>query len=51
MVRVADGGNTLIAGVSGTVYFLNIGTGQNGTLIKQINNVPGAPVDVYQRTQ
>jgi hypothetical protein len=51
MVRVADGGNTLIAGVSGTVYFLNISTGQNGTLIKQINNVPGAPVDVYQRTQ
>ena len=51
MVKVTSGGNTLVAGVSGTVYFLDISTGKNGQLISQINNVPGSPVDVYQRTQ
>ena len=50
MVKVTDGGNTLIAGVNGTVYFLDISTGHNGQLIKQINNVPGSPVDVAVRT-
>ncbi|HEV2482624.1 MAG TPA: PKD-like family lipoprotein [Puia sp.] len=50
MVKVADGGNTLITGVDGTVYFLDISTGHNGQLIKQINNVPGSPVDVTVRT-
>jgi hypothetical protein len=50
MVKVINSGNTLIAGVSGTVYFLDISTGQNGQLIKQINNVPGSPVDVAVRT-
>jgi len=51
MLKVTDGGNTLITGVNGTVYFLDISTGHNGTLIKQINNVPGSPVDVTVRTQ
>ena len=51
MVKVTNGGNTLIAGVSGTVYFLDISTGRNGQLISQINNVPGSPVDVAVRTQ
>ncbi len=51
MVKVTNGGNTLIAGVSGTVYFLDISTGKNGQLLSQINNVPGSPVDVAVRTQ
>lgn len=51
MVKVTNGGNTLIAGVSGTVYFLDISTGKNGQLVNQINNVPGSPVDVAVRTQ
>jgi len=51
MVKVTDGGNTLIAGVDGTVYFLDISTGRNGQLIRQINNVPGSPIDVAVRTQ
>lgn len=51
MVKVTDGGNTLIAGVNGTVYFLDISTGKNGQVIKQIDNVPGSPVDVVVRTQ
>ncbi|HWB92444.1 MAG TPA: hypothetical protein VG605_11345, partial [Puia sp.] len=51
MVKVTDGGNTLIAGVNGTVYFLDIRTGRNGQIIKQINGVPGLPVDVAVREQ
>jgi hypothetical protein len=51
MVKVTNSGNTLIAGVSGTVYFLDISTGRNGQLINQINNIPGSPVDVAVRTQ
>jgi hypothetical protein len=51
MLKVTDGGNTLITGVNGTVYFLDISTGRNGQLIKQINNVPGSPIDVAVRTQ
>jgi len=51
MLKVTDGGNTLITGVNGTVYFLDISTGQNGQLIKQINNIPGAPIDVAVRKQ
>ena len=51
MVKVTDGGNTLIAGVNGTVYFLDISTGRNGQIIKQINGVPGSPVDVAVRKQ
>ncbi len=50
MVKVTNSGNTLIAGVNGTVYLRDISTGQNGVLIKQINNVPGSPVDVVVRT-
>lgn len=51
MVKVTDGGNTLIAGVNGTVYFLDISTGKNGLIVKQINGVPGSPVDVAVRTR
>lgn len=51
MLKTVDGGNTLIAGVEGTVYFLDISTGRNGQILHQINGIPGSPVDVYQRTQ
>lgn len=51
MLKVADGGSTLITGVNGTVYFLDISTGRNGQLIREIDNVPGSPIDVAVRTQ
>jgi hypothetical protein len=51
MVKITDSGNTLIVGVDGTVFFLNVSTGQNGSLIKRIDGVPGSPVDVTVRTQ
>ena len=51
MVKITDGGNTLIAGVDGTVFFLNVSTGQNGALVRRIDNIPGSPVDVTVRTQ
>jgi hypothetical protein len=51
MIKVTDGGNTLIAGAGNTVYFLDISTGRNGQVLKQINGVPGSPVDVVVRTQ
>jgi hypothetical protein len=33
------------------VYFLDIRSGRNGQIIKQINGVPGFPVDVAVREQ
>jgi hypothetical protein len=46
MVKVTDNGNTLIAGVDGAVYFLDISTGKNGEILKKYVGIPGAPVDV-----
>jgi hypothetical protein len=51
MLKVTDGGNTLITGVNGIVYFLDISTGRNGQLIREIDNVPGSPIDVAVRIQ
>jgi hypothetical protein len=45
MIKKVDD-NTLIAGVDGTVFFLDISTGKFGDIIKKITGVPGTPVDV-----
>jgi hypothetical protein len=49
MIKVTDNGNTLIAGVDGAVYFLDISTGKFGDVLKKYNGIPGAPVDVVVR--
>lgn len=51
MIRMADQGNTLIAGVAGSVFFLDVSTGKNGNVVREIDGVPGSPVDVAVRTQ
>lgn len=48
MMKLLDD-NTLVAGVDGTVYFLNVSTGYFGTLIKKIEGLPGTPVDIAVR--
>lgn len=45
MIKAIDEGNTLIAGVDGTVYFLDVSTGKFGDIKKKIDGIPGTPVD------
>jgi hypothetical protein len=49
MIKVIDNGITLLAGVEGSLYYLDINTGKFGDVIKKINGIPGAPVDVAIR--
>lgn len=49
MIKVTYSGNTLIAGVDGTVYFLDISTGKFGDILKKYDGIPGSPVDVVVR--
>lgn len=51
MLKVIDDGNTLVAGVDGTLYYLNISVGKYGDLIKKIDGIPGKPVDLAVRVQ
>ncbi|WP_205513853.1 PKD-like family lipoprotein [Longitalea arenae] len=46
MIKLADDENTLIAGVEGTIYFLDISTGKTGEILKRYTGIPGTPVDV-----
>jgi hypothetical protein len=46
MLKMADNDNTLIAGVEGSLYFLDVSTGVFGNVIKKIDGIPGDPVDV-----
>jgi hypothetical protein len=46
MIKVSDDDNTLMAGVDGIVYFLDISTGKNGDILKKYTGIPGSPVDI-----
>jgi hypothetical protein len=48
MVKLTDGDNTLIAGVDGAVYYLDVSTGKFGDVIRKYTGIPGAPVDVIK---
>ncbi|OQP58974.1 PKD-like family lipoprotein [Niastella populi] len=48
MVKLADNDNTLIAGVEGAVYYLDISTGKFGDVIRKYEGIPGSPVDVIK---
>lgn len=48
MIKLIDQ-NTLVAGVDGSLYYLNISTGANGSLLKKIDGIPGSPVDMAVR--
>jgi len=49
MIKVSADGNTLYAGVNGSLYYLNISTGNYGTLIKRIDGLPGTVIDLAIR--
>lgn len=49
MLKVSDDGNTLYAGVDGSIYYLNISTGNNGTVTKEIDGLPGTVIDMAIR--
>ncbi|MFL5746758.1 MAG: PKD-like family lipoprotein [Niastella sp.] len=46
MIKLSNDENTLMAGVDGTVYFLDISTGKNGDVLKKYTGIPGSPVDI-----
>jgi hypothetical protein len=43
--------NTLVAGVDGSIIYLNIGSGNIGTKIKEIKGLPGKVIDIAFREQ
>jgi len=49
MIKVSDDGNTLYAGVDGSLFYLDISTGNNGNLIKRIDGLPGTVIDMTIR--
>lgn len=49
MIKLINGGNTLVAGTAGSLYYLDVSTGSLGTLSKQIDGVPGNPIDLAVR--
>jgi hypothetical protein len=48
---MTDKGNTIIAGVDGSVLFLDVSTGKNGNITRRIDGIPGSPLDVTVRTE
>lgn len=52
MLKISQDDNSLIVGVEGSVYTLDVSVGKNGSIItsKTINGIPGAPVDILDRT-
>jgi hypothetical protein len=49
MLKISADGNTLTTGIDGSVLMLDVSVGKNGQILKRIDNIPGSPVDVYQR--
>ncbi|HMI03883.1 MAG TPA: PKD-like family lipoprotein [Pedobacter sp.] len=50
MLKLSEDEETLLVGTDGTIWFTNIKTGEGGSLIKKIEGIPGAPVDMAIRT-
>ena len=49
MLKVQRSGNLLVAGVEGSIYYLDVSTGKLGQVIQQYNGIPGSPKDVIVR--
>jgi hypothetical protein len=49
MLKLIDDDHTLIAGVDGEIYFLDVNTGKFGDVLKRYTGIPGTPVDVSVR--
>ncbi len=51
MLKLDEDGQTLIAGTEGNIYFLDISTGKNGEIVREITEIQGDPVDLYVREE
>lgn len=49
MLKVHRNGNLLVAGVEGSIYYLDISTGKTGQVIARYDGIPGMPKDVIVR--
>jgi hypothetical protein len=49
MLKISDDDNFLTVGVDGAILALDINVGKNGNVVKTINGIPGAPVDLIFR--
>lgn len=46
MLKLSLDGNTLTAGVDGSIITLDVSVGKNGVISQTINGIPGTPVDI-----
>lgn len=51
MLKLSADGNTLAAGVDGSIFFLDVSVGKDGSTFSKttINGLPGSPVDMVQQ--
>lgn len=51
MLKLSSDGNTLIAGIDGSIHFLDVSVGKDGSTTTQptITGIPGSPVDMVQQ--
>lgn len=49
MLKLFNNGNVLVAGVEGSIYYLDVSTGNNGVVTKQVSGIPGEPADMLTR--
>jgi len=51
MLKLSSDGNTLAAGVDGSIYFLDVSVGKDGSTFSKttITGIPGTPVDMVQQ--
>jgi hypothetical protein len=49
MLKVQRSGNLLVAGVEGSIFYLDISTGKLGQVLAQYDGIPGIPKDVIVR--
>jgi hypothetical protein len=49
LLKVGRDANRLIVGTLGNLYWLDIAPGQEGRVVTHLNELPGTPVDVYEK--
>jgi hypothetical protein len=51
MLKLSRDGKTLAAGIDGSIYFLDVSVGKDGSTVSKptINGLPGSPVDMVQQ--
>lgn len=49
MIKLSDNEETLMVGVEGSIYYLDISTGKLGSFIKKVDGIPGTPIDIAIR--